>query len=139
MPLIWVSFSVFSFADYTLRLGSLVVGIACYIVGLALFHRSHADLGTNWSVTLQVRENHLLITRGVYRRVRHPMYAALFLYSFGQALVVPNWIAGPSYLIVLVILFAYRVGVEEAMMLEEFGEDYATYKMRTNKFIPGLW
>jgi len=139
MPVIWVSSSVFSFADYTLRPGSLIVGVACYMVGLALFHRSHADLGTNWSVTLQVRENHRLITRGVYRRVRHPMYAALFLYSAGQALVVPNWIAGPSYLIALAILFTRRVGIEERMMLEQFGDDYAAYLTTTNRFIPGLW
>jgi protein-S-isoprenylcysteine O-methyltransferase Ste14 len=139
MPLIWISSSVFSFADYTLRLGSLVAGVACYVFGLALFHRSHADLGTNWSVTLQVRENHRLIIRGVYRRVRHPMYAALFLYSVGQALVVPNWIAGPSYLIALAILVSYRVGVEERMMLEEFGDDYAAYVTTTNRFVPGLW
>jgi protein-S-isoprenylcysteine O-methyltransferase Ste14 len=139
MPVIWASSSLFSFADYTLRLGSLVVGIAFYVVGLALFYRSHADLGTNWSVTLQIRENHRLITRGIYRRVRHPMYAALFLYSVGQALVVPNWIAGPSYLIALAILCTRRVPLEERMMLDEFGDDYAAYVTTTNRFVPGLW
>ena len=139
MPVIWVSSSVFAFADYTLHLGSLVAGVVCYAGGLALFQRSHADLGTNWSVTLQVRENHRLITRGVYRRVRHPMYTALFLYAAGQTLVVPNWIAGPSYLIALALLCTYRVGVEERMMLDEFGDDYAAYVTTTNRFIPGLW
>jgi protein-S-isoprenylcysteine O-methyltransferase Ste14 len=139
MPVIWALSSVFAFADYTLRLGSLVAGIVCYAGGLALFQRSHADLGTNWSVTLQVRENHRLITRGVYRRVRHPMYTALFLYAVGQTLVVPNWIAGPSYLIALALLLTYRVEVEERMMLDEFGDDYAAYVTTTNRFIPGLW
>ena len=139
MPVIWVSSTVFAFADYTLRLGSLVAGVVCYAGGLALFQRSHADLGTNWSVTLQLRENHRLITRGVYRRVRHPMYTALFLYAVGQILVVPNWIAGPSYLIALALLFAYRVGVEERMMLDEFGDDYAAYVTTTSRFVPGLW
>jgi protein-S-isoprenylcysteine O-methyltransferase Ste14 len=73
------------------------VGILVLVVGLWIFHRSHADLGTNWSITLAVREQHRLVTEGVYRRVRHPMYLALFLYSLGQALALPNWIAGPSY------------------------------------------
>ena len=139
MPLIWGGSSVFSFADYTLHLGSLVVGVACYVIGLVLFYRSHTDLGTNWSVTLQIRDKHRLITRGVYRRVRHPMYVALLLYAIGQALVVPNWIAGPSYVIALAILFTCRIGVEERMMLEEFGDDYAEYVTSTNRFIPGFW
>ena len=76
-----------------------------------------------WSVTLELRENHRLITQGVYRYVRHPMYAALFLYSIGQALVLPNWLVGPSYLVAFGILFALRIGAEERMMLETFGDE----------------
>jgi hypothetical protein len=41
--------------------------------------------------------------------IRHPMYSALFLYSLGQLLVLPNWIAGPSYLVTFGILFAFRI------------------------------
>jgi protein-S-isoprenylcysteine O-methyltransferase Ste14 len=67
-------------------------------VGLWLFAKSHADLGTNWSLTLEVREKHQLVTHGIYRALRHPMYSALLLYSLGQALVVPNWIVGPPTL-----------------------------------------
>jgi protein-S-isoprenylcysteine O-methyltransferase Ste14 len=51
----------------------------CLVIGLWLFYRSHADLGTNWSITLEIREQHRLITQGVYRRIRHPMYSALGL------------------------------------------------------------
>ena len=105
-------------------------------MGLWWFHRSHVDLGTNWSVTLDVRENHRLVTRGVYRSVRHPMYASLFLYAIGQALVVPNWVAGPAYLVVMVILYAFRVGPEERMMLETFGDSYATYMKNTKRLVP---
>jgi protein-S-isoprenylcysteine O-methyltransferase Ste14 len=95
IPLVWVTSPAFSFAEYPLRLGPLAAGVACFAVGLWLFYRSHADLGTYWSITLEVRESHRLITQGIYRRVRDPMYAALFLYSIGQALVLPNWVAGP--------------------------------------------
>jgi len=66
--------------------------------------RTVPHLRTNWSITLEVREQHRLITHGVYRRVRHPMYASLQLYSVGQALALPNWVAGPSYLVAFVIL-----------------------------------
>ena len=139
VPLIWIASPAFSFAEYPLRAAPLAAGILCLVAGLWLFYRSHADLGTNWSVTLQVREQHRLITRGVYRRIRHPMYAALLLYGVGQALALPNWIAGPSYVVAFGILYAFRVGAEERMMLAQFGDDYAAYMTRTKRLVPGIW
>lgn len=139
VPLVWVSSPAFAFAEYPLRVGPLAAGLVCFVVGLWLFYRSHANLGTNWSVTLQVREQHRLITHGVYRKIRHPMYTALLLYSCGQVLVLPNWVAGPSYLTTFGILFACRVRAEERMMLEEFGDQYAAYMARTKRLVPGLW
>ncbi|MCE9619174.1 MAG: isoprenylcysteine carboxylmethyltransferase family protein [Planctomycetes bacterium] len=139
VPLIWVASPAFAFAEYPLSPGPFVGGVVCFAIGLWLFHRSHADLGTNWSVTLQVREHHQLITQGVYRRIRHPMYTAIFLYSIGQALVLPNWIAGPSYLVTFGILFAFRLREEERMMLDEFGEPYAAYMAKTKRLVPGVW
>ncbi|MCI0365057.1 MAG: isoprenylcysteine carboxylmethyltransferase family protein [Phycisphaerales bacterium] len=139
VPLVWIVSPAFSFAEYPLRAGPLIAGIVCLIVGLWLFYRSHADLGTNWSVTLQVREQHQLITHGVYRRIRHPMYTALLLYSIGQALVIPNWVAGPLYLVAFIVLLAFRLPAEERMMIEEFGEQYTAYMARTKRLAPGVW
>ena len=139
IPLLWVVTPLLAFADYPLRPVPFVAGVLCLAVGLWFFHRSHADLGTNWSITLEVRENHQLVTHGIYRRVRHPMYMALFLYSVGQALALPNWVAGPSYLVAFGLLFALRLGPEERMMREEFGADYDAYVARTKRLIPGIW
>ena len=139
VPLVWIATPVFAFADYPLRPVPFIAGTVCLAVGLWLFHESHADLGTNWSITLEVRERHQLVTEGIYRQVRHPMYLALLLYSLGQALVLPNWVAGPSYLVAFGLLFALRVGPEERMMREEFGKDYEAYVARTKRLIPGLW
>ena len=139
VPLVWVASRVFSSAEYSLGTGPLVAGVMCLVIGLWLFYRSHADLGTNWSVTLEVREQHRLVTQGVYRHIRHPMYLAIALYSIGQALVIPNWVAGPSNLIAFVILLALRLHAEERMMVEEFGDEYAAYCARTKCLIPGVW
>jgi protein-S-isoprenylcysteine O-methyltransferase Ste14 len=139
VPLIWVVSPAFSFGEYSLRLWPFGAGVVFLAGGLWWFHRSHSDLGSYWSVTLELRENHRLITHGVYRHVRHPMYAALFLYSIGQALVVPNWVVGPSYLVAFGILFALRIGAEERMMLETFGDEYAAYMARTKLLVPGIW
>ena len=139
IPLIWLASPVLSFAEYPLSLGPLVAGVICFVVGLWLFYRSHTDLGANWSITLEVREQHRLITQGVYRRIRHPMYSALVLYSLGHALVIPNWVAGPSNLVAFWILFTLRVHAEEQMMSDAFGDEYATYAARTKRLVPGVW
>ena len=86
-----------------------------------------------------MREQHRLITQGVYRRIRHPMYSALVLYSTAHALVIPNWVAGPSNLVAFTILFALRVRAEEKMMADEFGGEYAAYAARTKRLVPGIW
>jgi protein-S-isoprenylcysteine O-methyltransferase Ste14 len=139
VPLIWIASPAFSFAEYALGTGPVVAGVICVVIGLWLFYRSHADLGTNWSITLEVREQHRLITQGVYRRIRHPMYLALALYSIGLALLIPNWLAGPSNLIAFATLCALRIRAEESMMIEEFGDEYAAYSARTKHLIPGVW
>jgi protein-S-isoprenylcysteine O-methyltransferase Ste14 len=139
IPLIWIASPAFSFAEYPLRVGPLVSGIVCFVIGLWLFYRSHADLGTNWSITLEVRERHRLITQGIYRRIRHPMYSALVLYGAAHALVIPNWVAGPSNLVALAVLFALRIRAEESMMLEQFGDEYTAYMARTKRLVPGVW
>ena len=139
LPLVWVATPALAFADYPLHPVPLTAGTLLLAVGLWLFHRSHADLGTNWSITLEVREQHRLVTHGVYRWVRHPMYLALFIYSAGQALAVPNWVAGPSYGIAMVLVFAFRLGPEERMMLEAFGKDYEVYRGTTKRLVPGVW
>jgi protein-S-isoprenylcysteine O-methyltransferase Ste14 len=64
------------------------------------------------------------------------MYLALFTHSLGQALVLPNGVAGPSYLVALGVLFALRVRAEERMMLEQFGPEYEAYMVRTKRLVP---
>ena len=139
LTLIWIATPAFAFADYPLHPVPLLTGTLLLAFGLWLFHRSHADLGANWSLTLELREKHQLVTHGVYRLVRHPMYLALLIYSAGQALVLPNWFVGPSYAVAMVLLFALRVGPEERMMREQFGKEYEAYQATTKRLVPGVW
>lgn len=138
-PILWIATPWFAFADFALHPVPLVAGSFLLVLGLWLFHRSHADLGTNWSVTLEIRESHRLVTDGIYRYVRHPMYSAFFLYGFGQAIVVPNWIAGPSYALAMALLVAFRLGPEEELMRGQFKGEYDAYIARTKRLIPGVW
>jgi protein-S-isoprenylcysteine O-methyltransferase Ste14 len=139
LTLLWIVTPLFAFADYSLHPVPLVTGCLCLVLGLWLFYRSHADLGTNWSITLEVRDKHQLVTHGVYRLVRHPMYLSLLIYSVGQILVVPNWLVGPSNGVAVVLIVVLRLGPEERMMLEEFGKDYRAYMATTKRLIPLVW
>jgi protein-S-isoprenylcysteine O-methyltransferase Ste14 len=139
LPLFWVLTPLLEFADYPLHEVPFIAGVLLLALGLWLFHRSHRDLGANWSITLEVRENHELITGDVYRWVRHPMYSALLIYSVGQALVVPNWLAGPSYGVAMVVLLAFRLRREEQMMRDQFGKEYEAYMATTKRLVPGVW
>ena len=67
------------------------------------------------------------------------MYSALVLYGAAHALVIPNWVAGPSNLVAFAVLFALRVRAEERMMLEQFGDEYRAYIARTKRLVPGVW
>ena len=117
----------------------VAAGALVFLAALWLFWRTHHDLGRNWSVTLEIKETHQLITHGVYRAVRHPMYSAFFLWAVAQALLLPNLVAGLSGLIGFGILFAFRVGREEQMMRETFGPQYDAYMRRTKRIIPGIY
>ena len=138
LPLIWVMRGFPSRADYPLHPVPFVLGLLAMAAGLWLFHRSHTDLGINWSVTLQTREDHRLVTAGIYQRIRHPMYASMFLLSIAHLLFVPNWIVAPAYFLTFGLLYLCRVAHEERMMLDRFGPEYQTYMQRTGRLIPRL-
>jgi protein-S-isoprenylcysteine O-methyltransferase Ste14 len=139
LGLVWVATPLFQVADYTLRPELLAAGIVAYAMALFMLYRSHRDLAAQWSITLEVREQHALVTHGVYRRVRHPMYLALLLYGTGQALALPNFVAGPAYLAATLALVALRMAPEERMMEDTFGSEYRNYAARTSRLLPGVW
>lgn len=140
LPLSSIATPFFEFADYSLHPTPFWLGVLCTVVGLWLFFRSHADLGSNFSMSLEVRSEHVLVTHGVYRRIRHPMYAAMFLLIVAQALLLPNWIAGPvAAVLALLATLLIRLGPEERMLHARFGEEYARYRQRTKRIVPGVW
>jgi len=127
------------FANYPLQPALTVLGAAVFAAALYLFHRTHRDLGRSWSVTLELREKPALVTGGVYRYVRHPMYSAFWLWAIAQALLLPNWVAGFAGLVGFGTLFFGRVGREERMMLAAFGDEYRAYAARTKRVVPGIY
>jgi protein-S-isoprenylcysteine O-methyltransferase Ste14 len=136
LPLVYIFTPWLSFADYNPPSWLPILGIIITVAGLYMFWRAHADLGRNWSSSLDIHQAHKLITRGVYQHVRHPMYIASWLMYLGQALFLSNWIAGLGGIIGFALLYFLRVPKEEQMMLNEFGEQYQQYMTKTGRVIP---
>jgi protein-S-isoprenylcysteine O-methyltransferase Ste14 len=138
LPVLYLATPWLAFADCTLPPAAPWCGAALMVAGLWLFYRAHADLGRNWSVTLELRERHQLITGGVYRCIRHPMYASIFLFSVAQGLLLTNWLAGWGALLTFAVLYLIRTPREERMMCEAFGDQYRAYMRHTGRLWPRL-
>ena len=138
LPLLFVWTPALGLADRAQPSACLPLGVVAMAAGLWLFWRSHVDLGDNWSVTLEIDAKHRLVTRGVYRLVRHPMYTSFFVSGMGQALLLANWVAGPAALVAVAVLVIVRLPNEEAMMIEAFGDEYRDYMRRTGGVVPRL-
>jgi protein-S-isoprenylcysteine O-methyltransferase Ste14 len=139
LPAIYVTTGEPRIADYPFHPAMAWCGAAVFAAALIGFYRTHRDLGRFWSVTLEIRQTHQLVTTGVYRHVRHPMYAAFFMWAVAQTLLLPNWIAGPAGLVGFGTLFGLRVAREERMMEATFGDAYRAYAARTWRVVPGVF
>lgn len=139
VPVLSLATRWFSFANYVPNIIQTTLGIVTGIAAWALFRMTHVALGRFWSVSLDIRAEHRLITEGIYAKLRHPMYSAFWLMALAQALLLPNWFAGCSGLIGFGFLFFARLGPEEKMMEDRFGLAYKAYCERTFRIIPGVW
>ena len=141
-PLFYLFSPWLDFADFTLpALIAQIAGFSGAVIfafALWLLWRSHVDLGKNWSAVLQIRDEHTLVTGGVYSRIRHPMYAAHWLWAIAQILLLHNWIAGPMLFVTFLPMYLYRAGKEEQMVLQQFGDEYRQYMKRTGRIFPRL-
>jgi len=143
LPLLYVVVSIGTGAalpgDYPFKPWQGWLGLLVLICALILFRITHKQLGRNWSISLETRDGHKLVTEGIYGWVRHPMYSSFILSAVAQAFLLPNWIAGPVGLVAIAILFFMRVPREEAMMVEQFGDEYRAYMKRTARVVPGVF
>ena len=138
LPIIYAATNWLDFANYSLPVWAGWLGVIVISGSVIVFWRAHADLGLNWSPTLEIREKHELITHGIYGVIRHPMYASQLLWSFAQILLLQNWIAGFGSLLVFFPFYFIRVGAEEQMMMEQFGDRYRSYMQKIGGVFPRL-
>ena len=111
--------------------GSLVM-----LASLLMLAWVHKTLGLNFSSTLRVREYQTLVTCGPYRRIRHPMYTAVFLSVIGLCMITSNGLILILSLPMMAPAIANRMTREERMLIEKFGDEYRRYMGRTGRLLP---
>jgi protein-S-isoprenylcysteine O-methyltransferase Ste14 len=127
-----------AWAAFSLRAWVRWIGVGITGTALLLLAWVQWSLGKNFSTTLHLRQGHSLVMTGPYRWMRHPMYTALFLLGVGFLVLTANWAVGVPLIVALPIIVVARVGNEEALMMEQFGEDYRAYMQQTGRFLPRL-
>ena len=138
VPVVYATTTWLDFANYALPSWAGWLGVIIIASALFVFWRAHADLGLNWSPTLEIREKHELITRGIYGVIRHPMYTSQWLWVIAQPLLLQNWIAGWLNLLIFIPFYFLRVNAEEPLMLEQFGSEYRNYMQKVGAVFPKL-
>ncbi|NWG34291.1 MAG: isoprenylcysteine carboxylmethyltransferase family protein [Chloroflexi bacterium] len=112
-------------------------GFGFGLVNIGLIYWLFNSIGSSITPVSATRKEHKLVTHGIYRWVRHPLYtvgSSLYI-SFG--LMADNW-----FIILLAVLafiaMAIRTPKEEANLIEKFGDEYREYMQRTGRFLPRL-
>ena len=136
LPLVYLLTDWFASFDYTLPVWISGIGIIGFSFAIWLLWRSHAALNHSWTPVIEPGPGTKLITHGIYRTTRHPMYSAHLVWAISQALLLQNWIAGWSFFILSIPLYIYRIPREERLLLKKFGNEYKRYIGRTGCLWP---
>jgi protein-S-isoprenylcysteine O-methyltransferase Ste14 len=115
-----------------------ILGLALYVVGLTTAIVAQITLWRFYSSTLVIREDHQLITHGIYRFTRHPVYLGVIIALIGVP-VFTSSLYGLLTMSVLIPIFLNRIRMEERLLSEEFGDAHRRYKETTSKLIPFIY
>lgn len=116
-----------------------VVALAIAWPGIVLRLWSIATLGRYFRPIVHIQQGHQLVRSGPYRVLRHPSYSGLLLGLFGLSLTFANIGAIVIYNGCILAAVLYRIRVEERMLLDGLGDQYAEYMRHTHRLVPGLW
>jgi protein-S-isoprenylcysteine O-methyltransferase Ste14 len=125
-----------SFASLPLPLWLRWIGVGIALIGFALLQWSQVTLGKSWSDTPRMLKEQTLITSGPYRAIRHPIYTAFILILGSTLFVSSNWLIGLCWAGMTILEVASRIGFEESLLLEFFGEQYRDYMKKTGRLLP---
>jgi len=112
-----------------------ILGLALFVIGMTIAFVAVFTLRRSYSGALVIREDHQLITHGIYRYTRHPVYLGVIMAILGLPIFASS-LYGLLIMLVLIPIFLYRIGMEERLLTEEFGDAYRDYQETTSKLVP---
>lgn len=110
-------------------------GAGLMAICIPLIYWVFSSLGKNVTVTVVTRKEHSLVTHGPYRWVRHPLYTVGFVFFVGFSLLAANWFI-PLTIVGGYIPLMMRTPIEEARLIEKFGDEYRDYMGSTGRYLP---
>lgn len=115
----------------------VVLGVAVLIAATAFTLWARAALGTMWTSSAVVKDDHALRTDGPYGITRHPIYTGLLGMLAGTAAIdgLGRWLA---YFLLGVVLAGLKIRAEERLLARTLGGAYAQYRHRVPQLVPGL-
>jgi protein-S-isoprenylcysteine O-methyltransferase Ste14 len=133
-----------SLAEFFLRGQSwgwpeLIAGWICGVGSFVLRRRAIAALGKFWSLHVEIRENHEFVQSGPFRWMRHPTYFSMILELLSVGLLLNAHYALLIMPIFFIPALALRLRLEEAALVEKFGDAYRAYQKSTPVIIPYQW
>jgi protein-S-isoprenylcysteine O-methyltransferase Ste14 len=130
---LWMTWSKIGLSD-SIRWLSVGLGVLCVLGIYWLF----SSIGSGITPTSATRKEHMLVTSGPYRWVRHPLYTvgSTFVVSFGM--MADNWFIAALGILAFIGM-AVRTPKEEANLIEKFGDEYREYMKQTGRFLPKLF
>jgi protein-S-isoprenylcysteine O-methyltransferase Ste14 len=142
----WVVLQLFLFATILvspkveavqLPLWLRIVGAVVILGGGCLGTLGILSLGRNLTAFPKPKEGGYLVSTGVYRLVRHPIYSGIIFGSLGWALLT-NTLLGIGLAVVLFLFFDLKSRREERWLSEAYS-DYPAYQKRVKKLVPFLY
>jgi len=117
-----------------------IIWIGLIFILIGLFIRFSAILTARKSFTHELadfkKKEHILITWGIYKYIRHPGYLGFLVFAVGTQIFLCNVISTIGFAAVLWYFFDRRIRYEERTLIEFFGNDYIEYRKKTPTLIP---
>ena len=124
-----------AFGDLTFPIWLRWAGVGIAVLGFALLQWAQMTLANSWSDTPRMMKEQTLITSGPYRTIRHPIYTAFLLILGSTLFISSNWLIGLCWGGMTILETISRIGFEEALMVEYFGDQYRDYMKKTGRLL----